>query len=216
MITVTQVLKKIILKNAFLEEGIARGIINLSALARQLQPVIQQELKKPIKESAVLVALKRMTPFISQVAKPPPKILKSPGDLVIRFGISQYTYELSPTLFKGLMKFLNILENQKDKFIAFTQGVKEMTIIINNEMEETIEKIFAKEKLLIKLTDLAALVMYHNVELIDVPGIHYAILKQLAWEHISVIEEITTYNEYSIILRSEEVDRAFTVLRNLW
>ena len=46
------------------------------------------------------------------------------------------------------------------------------------------------------------------------PGVHYTILKQLAWNDINLVEAVSTYSEFTIILERDVVDRAFSVLMN--
>ena len=43
-------------------------------------------------------------------------------------------------------------------------------------------------------------------------GVHYTLLKQLAWHDINLVEAVSTYSEFTIVLRRDVVDRAFSVL----
>jgi hypothetical protein len=45
-----------------------------------------------------------------------------------------------------------------------------------------------------------------------IPRIFYTILKQLAWESINVIEVVSTYTEFTIILERGQVDQSFSIL----
>ena len=49
----------------------------------------------------------------------------------------------------------------------------------------------------------------------EIEGIYYYILKKLAWNNISVEEVISTTNEFTIVVKSELVSKAFSVLINM-
>jgi hypothetical protein len=45
------------------------------------------------------------------------------------------------------------------------------------------------------------------------PGVYYSILKQLAWRAINVVDVVSTYTEFTIVVEHADVDRAFAALR---
>ncbi len=57
MVTVSHLVEKIVKRKPFLEEALARGILNYVALAETLQPEIEKELKTKVKTSAIMMAL---------------------------------------------------------------------------------------------------------------------------------------------------------------
>ena len=60
MLSITTKVERIVLESAFLTEGLKRGLINLSELARQLQPQLENDLWKPVGQAAVVTALRRL------------------------------------------------------------------------------------------------------------------------------------------------------------
>ena len=48
---------------------------------------------------------------------------------------------------------------------------------------------------------------------VGTPGVFYGILKQFMWGNINVVEIVSTYTEFIIILKKRDVDRAFSVLK---
>ena len=59
MKTIASCVEKIILSSPFLEEGLSRQIINFSALAKDLNKPISDMLRKPVKDGAIMMALRR-------------------------------------------------------------------------------------------------------------------------------------------------------------
>lgn len=47
-------------------------------------------------------------------------------------------------------------------------------------------------------------------------GVYYTILKTIAWEGINFTEAVSTANEVTIILKNEDVNRAFQALQVLF
>ncbi|HED09837.1 MAG TPA: aspartate kinase [Caldithrix abyssi] len=212
MITVTDTIRQIILETPFLEDGLADGIINLSALARQMKPRIERELLKPTSESAILMALKRMLPDIRLSKKVVETFNKDLSDITVRSGLCEYTFVKSATILEKRQQLMQTLRDRQDYFVTFTQGIHEITTILNSSLKPRITEIFAGEEQVSHLDDLAAITLQLTREMVHTPGIHYNILKQLAWQRINVIEVVSTYTEFNIILEKKQIDRSFKLL----
>ncbi len=211
MITINELLEQIILRTPFLEEGLSQGIINLSALSRKIKPQIEKELLKPVSESAILMALKRLLPDIMSNSKEMDINLKA-GDITVRSGLTEFTYLKSATLIENKMQLLDEIKSSGDFFVTITQGVHETTMIVNSSLEKRLEEIFRGETLVKKIDDLAAITIRLTGDMVYLPGVHYNILKQLAWHNINIIEVVSTYTEFNIILQKKEVDTSFSIL----
>ena len=58
MKTISAAVEHYIKRKPFLQSALAQGIINLTSLARQVQPEIEQQLGREIRSGAVVMALK--------------------------------------------------------------------------------------------------------------------------------------------------------------
>ena len=190
MITINKLLEQIILRTPFLEEGLSQGIINLSALSRKIRPQIEKALLKPVSESAILMALKRLLPDIMSNSKEMDINLKA-GDITVRSGLTEFTYLKSATLIENKMQLLDEIKSSGDFFVTITQGVHETTMIVNSSLEKRLEEIFRGETLVKKIDDLAAITIRLTGDMVYLPGVHYNILKQLAWHNINIIEVVS-------------------------
>jgi len=47
------------------------------------------------------------------------------------------------------------------------------------------------------------------------PGLYYYIFKKLAWDGINILEVVSTSNEFTILLKDEDIDKAFSVIKHL-
>lgn len=81
MITVPEATKKIVMRSRYLSEAMSKGIINNSSLARYIKPEIEEMLLKDVSNSAIIMALNRMSDeikpkyFTGNIFKVPPQIL---------------------------------------------------------------------------------------------------------------------------------------------
>jgi len=58
MTTISESVNEIVSRKPFLEETLATGLINLSSLAREIQPEVCEKLNKDVKHGAIVMALK--------------------------------------------------------------------------------------------------------------------------------------------------------------
>lgn len=214
MITVPQIVEKLIKQSPSFEEGLSANIINLSSLARKIQPQIRQELDKDIQIGAIVMALKRLSVKLqAQPLSLTPPI--SVNDLTVRSNLVEFTFRNSPTLITKQEKLLQIAGKEHNTFLTFTHGLFETTLIVSASLDKEVLEIFKKEKLILKFTDLATITLILPKASVYQSGVYYQILKRLFSERINVVEAISSLTELTIILESSEVDRAFSVLKNL-
>lgn len=217
MITMSSALENLLSEYPILEDGLAAGIINLSALARQLRPRLQAVLKKEVSEGAVMMALKRLQPHIIEQFAEVRHILKNLVDITVRSNLSEFTYAVSEATLEKQKELLDRLGQKREAFVTFTQGVAETMVIVSSRFEHIVEEIFRHEKRLAKLSSLSAIIIKLPAKSVHTPGVFYAILKQMLWARINVVEMVSTYSEFTLVFEKDQVDRAFSQLKNfLW
>ena len=215
MITVPSIVSDIIRRTPFLEEGIAREIINLSSLARELQKEVEEKTMKEVQPGSIMMALKRLQPTL-QVDKELSKIFESNPELIVRSNLFEMTIANAPTLIEKQRELLKYASLNHAQFTTITHGVFETTIIASNEACETITELYKDEKIISEFYDLSSITVKFPVNIIDTPGVYYLILKALAWDHIPMTEVVSTYSECTIILKEEYVERAFSLIKKLF
>ena len=212
MITVAEELRRIVSTSPFLEEGLSRGVLNLSALARELRRQLEATLYKEVSESAILMAIKRLSTRLDERTRESERHLQASGDLTVRSNLSEFTFLRSESTIANQKRLLDELPGRSDQFVTFTQGIFETTIIVSTPLKPMVERVFEEETRVSQLDDLSAVVVKFPVEAVSVPGVHYPILRQLAWKEVSILAVISTFTELTIILEREMVERAFSTL----
>ena len=213
---VAKAIQDILSKSPFLEEAIADGLINISSLARKLKPELEEKLGKKIKSGAIVMAINRMEPnYYYKVNIGIKDFIRGLGDVIVRSNLSDYTFLTSKTLNKKKSELLQYISESSDVFCTFSQGVYETTIVVSSTLETQMDQIFKNEKLLSKKNQLSSITIKLPLENTEISGLYYYIFKKLAWEGINIIEVISTTNEFTLIVKDNDVDRAFSILMNL-
>lgn len=211
MITIPEKVEELVNQSPYLREAITDKLVNLSALARKLQPQIEKELIKDVSESAVFIALQRYAATMK------PYYQVNPADYLGSMGLKSDLYELtvknSPTLLGKLSRLAKAIEDNHAALFIFTQGQYETTITTSNSLEQEITAALKDETILGVIPNLTAISLQRTHLQIETTGVLQFPLRILAWEGISVIEIITTLNEMMIIVRDFEVDRAVSSIR---
>ena len=216
MKTISSEVSAYIKTKPFLSIALSQDIINLTSLARKIQPEIEKSLRKPAKSGAIVMALKRISDtqeFITthRIVR----VLKNMGDITVRSSLVDYCFKISETLLPAQANFLNQIETSKNVFFTTSRGVGECNIIVSQELSSTIESVFINEVCLEKTHDLSAISIKLPTENVTIPGIYYFIFQRLSWEGVNINEVISTSNEFTILMDEDSVNIAFQVIKDL-
>lgn len=216
MQTIPNVVEEIIKKKPFLEGALIEGLINLSALARQLKPEIENKMGKPVNESAVIMALNRLVPRLELTSTMKFKrIIANVGDIIVRSNLTDFTYSNTSTLYsrqEQLLRQVYSSTTAQDVFCTFSQGIYETTLVVSSSLGELVEHVFRDEILLVKRDKLSSITVKLPPENTACPGVYYYIFKELAWDNINIAEVISTSNEFTVVVADNDIHRAFTIL----
>jgi len=203
-------------RSPFLREAMAEDLINISALARKLQPDIEEMLGKKINEGAVVMAIKRMTPGLYQRLNT--KITNMMGDLgdfLVRNNLTDFTFENSDTLKTAQTLLFERISKESDSFFALCQGVTETTYVLQERHSALMEKYFAKERLKSHNLNLSSVTVALPNLNNEIYGVYYYLLKHLAWQGINIVEIVSTSTEFTVVVRQDDVESAFGILMQL-
>lgn len=216
MITIAQLVERIISQKPYLEEAMGAGLINLSSMARYIQPDIESELGRKVKEGAIIMALKRYdSPLDISLNTRLKQTLGSLGEITVRSKLSDYTFKNSDSLVENQKSLLKLISDQREIFFTFSQGIYETTIVISSSMNDVLEKLFKGEKMVSKISELSSVTVRLPENNIKMTGLYYHLLKKIAWDKINIIEIISTTNEFTLVVDEKDAARTFNVLKNL-
>ena len=129
----------------------SQGIINLTSLARQIQPEIEETLQKPARSGAIVMALKRISDNLEFLSTHKiVKVLKGIGDITVRSSLVDYSFKISDSLLNAQAQFLAEVNDNPNVFYASSRGVTESNIIVSSNAAAQLERCFEQEKLIEK------------------------------------------------------------------
>lgn len=215
MVTVPQSVKKIVERSRYLSEAMSKGLINLSSLARYMKPEVEEMLMKEVTEASIIMALKRLESELKPQVKYK-NVFVNPPEMIVRSNLVEVTIANSDTLTKKLAEIFVTYQNHQKYFFTVTEGVSETTIIASQDLQDKVQVIIKDEKTIAEFHQLSSITIRFPKEVIHTPGVFYFFLKSLAWEAINVLEVVSTYLEFTIILEDKDVNRAFAILKSLF
>lgn len=216
MKTIASVVENYIKSKPYLSTAMAQGIINLTSLARQIQPEIEEILQKPARSGAIVMALKRISDNLEFTSTHKIiKVLQGIGDITVRSNLIDYCFKISDTLLNAQAQFLAEVNTNNQVFYTSSIGVTESNIVVSNNMASQIETYFKEEIMIEKTEDLSSISIKLPTENVTIPGIYYFIFQRLSWEGVNIFEVISTSNEFTILVDEEHVNHAFKAIKAL-
>lgn len=217
MRTIASTVAAFIKTKPYLSSALSDGIINLTSLARQIQPDIETVMRKTVNRGAIVMSLKRASDdseFSTDSAKIT-GVLKNMGDITVRSSLVDYSFSISETLLLNQAHLLKEIKHTKEVFYTSSRGVAESNIIVSQNISELVDTIFNAETCHSKVENLSSITIKLPTENVTIPGIYYFIFQRLSWEGINVNEIISTSNEFTILIDEQQVSSAFEEIKKL-
>jgi len=216
MKTIQETVETIIKRTPFVEEAMHEKLINVSSLARVIQPEVEQLLGKSVKAGAIMMSINRISPVhILRIRKNIKAFSLKLGDFIVRSDLLDYTYTNSNTLFQAISLLFSKIGSNRESFFTVSQGIFETNIVISSNLKEEVESYFQEEKLINFIDKLASITIKLPKTNLEQSGIYYFILKQLAWKNISVQEIISTTHEITLVVKEKDIHKTFSILIDL-
>jgi len=209
MVTISNVVKETLKRQVLVQEAVNYGIVSYNKLARNLKPQIEAELGKPVKNAAIIMALRRHARKIEKSAEKPSF---SYSIETIKTDISYMVFEESPTLLSKFEKLYRIIDFKKGGILNIIQGNYEVAIITNSRYKEKVIDLLFEERVLETVNNLVSISLTYSKNFLFQPGILYDISRFLAWENINAIDIILTKTELSLIIDKKDLMKCYQSL----
>jgi aspartokinase len=212
MATVARIVEEIIENKPFLQEALAKGIVNNAALAEELRPDVERALKTKIKFSAVNMAIRRLSEKLEKNA--PKKMgFDKTSDITIKSDLVEITLHKTKDFQNYLQNLYKIVELRG--FLTITQGQHEVMIITNDKYIGEINDILPKASIKKVIKNLCSLTINIPPESTKTLGLFYLTTRALTWENIRIVDIVSTLTEMTFIVHEEDTSKAFDTLRKV-
>ena len=215
MVTISHLVKKAVSGNSFLLEAMGKDLISYGSLAGQLKPEIEQELGKKIKDSAIVMALRRYAEELQSFDK---KIKKFSfhGEIIMRTGMMDFNVIKSRSLLNKIKNLYGLVDFERGDTLNIILGSNEVSIVANEKYREKLSDFLKGEKIINREFDLVALtIIFGNKDFFDTPGVIFTAIRRIAWEQINIYEIISTMTELTFILSKKDSIKAYNALQEL-
>ena len=215
MVTVAHIVEKIVEERPFIQEALARGIINHAALAEEMTPEIEHELKKKVKFSAVNMAIRRLSEKLGETFVVKAKFDKHASITIKSDLICMTVYKVPEIEEKYILKIYGIIDFKNGDFLTITHGLNEVMIITNNKYKKNIEHIFPEKIIKNTIRDLSSITIKIPPESVETAGLFYIVTRALSWENITIVDIVSTLTEMTVIIKEDDTARAFDCFKKL-
>ena len=213
MVTISGAVKDILGKRVFLQEAINRDIVSYNQLARHLRSDIEKELDKPVKHSAVVMALRR---YAEKVEKKKEQIkFNYFSETILKTDICYIIVAESDTSLSKVQNMYNEIEFKRGGIYNVVHGNYEIGIITNQRYKDTLLELLEDEKVSKIVEDLAVISLTHTQNFMFTSGVIYNVLRFVAWENINILSIILTPQELSLVIPRTDAMKCYNTLERL-
>jgi len=213
MVTISHIVQKAINDKIFILEAMNKGLISYGSLAKQIQPDIEEELGKPVKIHAIVMALRR---YGDQLKKTRESLtFNYHSEIILKTEICDISVRRSPTLFTKLKRLYDMVNFENGDILNIIHGRCEVSIITNERYRETTNNLLMTEQINNVKKDLLLLTLTFSQDYVYTAGVMFRILRNLAWENINIYEIVSTDTELTFILHKHDAVKAYHILEKL-
>lgn len=213
MITIAQTIETVIASHPTFGEALREGIVNYSALARRMMPMIEEILLEDVTEGSVVMALRRHATTLA--AKYPKETIHPIRNITVRSEIVEAAFISTPELNKIHQKLLTAAEKLDNPFVAYGQGTGESTFDISASLLPILEDLTKGQKRIALFKNLSVISIRMPLDTVTLPGVYYPFVKAFAWSKINVYQIISYFTEVNFIVDDADIERAFALMKAL-
>lgn len=213
MVTISQIVQKIVDQKIYVQESMNNNIISYALLAKQLKPEVEEILENKAKTHAIEMALRRYSEHLKQKYKQIKFDYSS--DIIMKTQICDMSILRSPTLIEQLKKLYDIVKFEKGDILNIIQGSTELSIVTNERYKTQFLNILKKEKILNIEEKLISLTMTFSKDFLYTPGVIFNIIRNVAWENINIFEIVSTNTELTVIIHKKDAMKCYKALEKL-
>ncbi len=208
---ISRTVKEIILNDIFLQSSIRGQYCNYSAIARRIKPLVDKRVGYNTDIQSIVTALKRLKSSLTFSPKNV-KMVLADSNLSVRTGVAKITVEKTRT---ATIKFSELIRKYVNSIIHVSIGSTAITIIMDEIYAGEVLELFERSTILENKGSLAAIIVTSTPEITDVPGCAISIYERLFSTGINIEDTTSSYTDTIIILKNEDVGKAFETLNEL-
>ena len=209
-LSISKIVQNLIENDLPIQDALARGYGNYSAIARILKPRIEEIYGRKVDLAGVITAVKRAR--VTYTPKTEYQKIVAESRITLRTDVAKISIEKTR---RSLEKARLISADFPEAFFQVLEGASTLTLITDEGIFNEVRSIFKKEEILREKRNLAALIVQSPHEIVDTPGCIVAFYNPISRAHINIEETVSCFTETIIVLRMEDAAKAFGILSDL-
>lgn len=208
-LSINKIVKNFVTNDIFLATSLNKGYVNLSAVARDLVPVIEARLGEKVNIEAVISALKRNREGTRR------------SDGKVFSVLSETSVQLLTSVTKIVIPvkenekiFKNVIDIRPTGALYISTGSEFTTLIIESRNLPAVSKML-RRGIIDKRTDLAVIIIKAPVSLLETSGFLMSLYSKLAFTGINIEETTNSYTDAIIVVKESDAGDAFMSLIEL-
>jgi len=208
-LSINKIVKNFVTNDIFLATSLYKGYVNLSAVARDLVPVIEAKLGEKVNIEAVISALKRNREASRR------------SDSKVFNVLSETSVQLLTSVAKVVIPvkenekiFKNVIDIRPTGALYISTGSEFTTLIIENRNLPAVLTML-RRGIIDKRTDLAVIIIKAPVSLLETAGFLMSLYSKLAFTGINIEETTNSYTDAIIVVKESDAGDAFMSLIEL-
>lgn len=202
MIRIQDAVREIVYSEEEALHSLAKGYMNLSAYAKQIQKEVEAKTKKDVKASGIVVALSRVQKTIGKTHPLVQDI--NINNITTKSPLSEIVFEKTPVILSKLSSLYEKVKTTNDDFLTMTLSTSEITVICSDKIKDSIIKHFKDTPRMIE-TGLASLGISIDPKYYPMPNITFSLIRRIAKKRIPLAETITTHTEIIFIFSQKSL-----------
>jgi aspartokinase len=214
MVTISHIIKKTVDSRPILQDALIEEIVNYVKVAERLMPNVVAEMGKPVKISAVMMALRRYQEELqhkSIIHKP----FEINHEIIIKTNLGDVCIVKTPSALNKIKKIHQIVDYEKGDTLNVIQGNYEISIVISQKHLNQLKNILKEEKILNTEKNLVSLTLGLSKDFISTPGVLAFATRKLAWNNINIYENISTMTELIFIISEKDTVKAYNTFNEM-
>lgn len=212
MIKISEIVEEIVREDEYVMLLGPKKLINFSSFARIIQDQVEQKCKKEVKIGSIVAALTRFFNVVPQLEVP-----KSPTEIIDRLSVHSnlegMTIERSEKTTQMIQKIYEGLTLNSNSFITITQGVNEITLVLESSLASIFRASLKNFKKIYDKKNLVGISIKFDFKYLEIPNILFQLHRRIVVKKINIIEMISTATELTFILEKKDLKLALESLQ---
>jgi len=200
MIKINNVVSYILNKDEEALIALAKGYMNLSKYAKQIQKEVEEKTKKEVGVPGIVVSLSRIAKTVN--ANNPLIQEVQIKNITTKCPLSEIVYKKNSESIEKLSKVYDKIKTSADDFFTMTLSTNEITVICSDRIKVEIEKKLKEQPIMI-IKNLASIGLSLDPKYYPMPNITFSLIRKIAQKKIPLAETITTHTEIIFVFEQK-------------